>query len=207
MNTSFQCMWLLGKGKWCTSSSSSARHNFHIECNQWFRWEPVTQQEETGPEPCSLWASQSPLRRNMCAVVGFGAISAGTGRQLFPSKATLKCSLPSWAADKHCLPCLSRDLTSSALVSKVHTDPELCCFNYSLSYLISLLVSVNTFLRLSNPLWQRLGALGAENLHQGNKEAASTSKPANSTLLTLTYDYNTPGIVKTQITSALKTEK
>lgn len=207
MNTSFQCMWLLGKGKWCTSSSSSARHNFHIECNQWFRWEPVTQQEETGPEPCSLWASQSPLRRNMCAVVGFSAISAGTGRQLFPSKATLKCSLPSWAADKHCLPCLSRDLTSSALVSKVHTDPELCCFNYSLSYLISLLVSVNTFLRLSNPLWQRLGALGAENLHQGNKEAASTSKPANSTLLTLTNDYNTPGIVKTQITSALKTEK
>lgn len=175
---------------------------------QWFRWEPVTQPEEMGPEPCSLWAPQSPLRRDTCALKGFCAISPGTGWQLLSSKATLKCSLHSWAADKTLLTVsLSRDLTSSAVVSQVQMDPKLCYFNYSLSYLISLLVSVNSVLNLSNPLWQRLGALGAENLHQGNKEAASTSKPANSRLLTLTYDYNTPGIVKTQITPAPKTEK
>lgn len=156
----------------------------------------------------ALWASLSPVRRDLCALKGLSAVSAGTGWQLLSSKASLECSLHSWAADKTLLTVsLSRDLTSSAVVSQVQMDPELCCFNYSLSYLTSLLVSLNSVLSFSNPLWQRLGALGAENLHQGNKEAASTSKPANSRLLTLTYDYNTPDIVKTQITCALKTEK
>lgn len=208
MNTSFHCIWLLGKGKMV--------HFQLLICKTQFPYwvQPVVQvrtsdtaRRDRARALFSVSIPESCQEEHVCTVQGFSAISAGTGWQLFSSKATLRCSLPSWAADKHCLLCLSRDLTSSALVSKVHTDPELCCFNYSLSYLISLLVSVNTFLSLSNPLWQRLGALGAENLHQGNKEAASTSKPANSTLLTLTYDYNTSGTVKTQITSALKTEK
>lgn len=45
MNTSFQCVWLLGRGKLCTCSSSSARHHFHIGCKKWSRWAPVTQSE------------------------------------------------------------------------------------------------------------------------------------------------------------------
>lgn len=197
----------VGKGKNCAIPPPHLKDTISILSvssgsgeNQWHRQKRWGQSLEH-----LFWVSQCSVRRNIKGVQCHFSWYRIAALLFWSHSQVLSAFLSSW--QNTVTVSLSRDLTSSAVVSHVQTDPKLCCFNYSLSYLISLLVSVNTFLSLSNPLWQRLGVLGAENLHQGNKEAASTSKPANSRLLTLTYDYNTPGIAKTQITSAPKTEK
>lgn len=107
----------------------------------------------------------------MCALKAFtdyfGSYWVG---YLFCSKAMLKWSLPSWAAKKTLVSTSpSRNLTSSAVVSKVQSDPELWCFNYSLSYLISLFSLSKCVPKLIQSIVTKVRDTGSKNLIQGNK--------------------------------------